>query len=114
MERYEYPPCLYRDAGGRIQEVPFPKGEPDRKTMSADLYCPYYNIKKGLFGPARITDIGISIFNRPAYRRDEALVQEARERLIKAILSKETPEVITESGGIEGLRGRIEADEFYL
>jgi len=110
----EFLPCLYRAADGRIQEVPFPKGEPDRDKMSADLYCPYDEEKKGLFGPARIADLGISILNRPTYRRDETLVEAARERLIGAILSKETLEVIESSGGIAELRRASEADKFYL
>jgi len=110
----EFPPCLSRAADGRIQEVPFPKGEPDRDKMSADLYCPYYEVKKGLFGPARITDLGISILNRPSYRRDEMLVAAARERLMNAILSKETPEIIESSGGVAELRKKIDADEFYM
>jgi len=93
--------------------MPFPTGEPDRDTMAADLYCPWYEVKKGLFGPARITEVAISIVNRRSYRRDEALVDAARERLIQAILSKETTEVIEASGGAAGLRRRIEADEFY-
>lgn len=114
MERIEYLPCLYHDASGQIQEVPYPKGEPDRKTMTADLYGPSYNVKKGLFGPARITDLDISILNRPAHRRDAALVDAARDRLIQTIQSKETPEVIAASGGIEALRARAGADDFYL
>lgn len=109
----EFLPCLCRDAANRIQGVAFPKGEPDRNRMFMDLYCPYYEVKKGLFGSARITDIGISIFNRPSYRRDEALVEEARERLIQAVLSKEAPEVIAASGGIAELRKQATAEEFY-
>jgi len=82
--------------------------------MPADLCCPYYEVKKGLFGPARIADIGISIFNRPSYRRDEVAVETARERLIQAVVSKETPEVIAASGGIGELRKQAEAGELYL
>src|SRR3989304_8164557 len=103
MDRMEFLPCLCRDADDRIQEVPYPKGEPDRNTMPADLYCPYYEVEKGLFGPARITDIGISIFNRPSYRRDEAVLEAARDRLIHAVLSKETAEGIPASGGLGGI-----------
>ncbi len=113
MDRLEFLPCLFRDADGRVQEMPFPKGEPDRDSMTADLYCPYYEVKKGLFGPARIVDIGISIFNRPSYRRDEVLVDAARERLMETILSKETTELIEASGGVAELRRKIKADEFY-
>jgi hypothetical protein len=108
----EFLPCLYRAVEVRIEEVSFPKGEPDRDTLVADLYCPYYEVKKGLFGPARITDLGISILNRPSYRRDAELVDVARERLVSAILAKETPEVIQASGGVAELRTQIEADEF--
>ena len=70
-------------------------------------------MKKGLFGPARITDAGISILNRKSYKRDEELVEIASERLMSAILSKERREIIEASGGIEGIRSMIGADEFY-
>jgi len=113
VDRQEFLPCLYRDASGRVQEVPFPEGEPDRDKMTADLYCPYYGVKKGLFGPARITDAGISILNRRSYQRDEELVEIAGERLMSAILSKESREIIEASGGVEGIRSKIGADEFY-
>ena len=106
-------PAVPLQGRGGVQEVPFPEGEPDRDKMTTDLYCPYYEVKKGLFGPARITDAGISILNRRSYQRDEELVEIAGERLMSAILSKESREIIEASGGVEGIRSKIGADEFY-
>lgn len=82
--------------------------------MPRDLYCPFYNVTKAWIGPTRITELGVFIYNRPAYRRDEMLVDLARERLIRAIQTKKSPDVIAASGGIEDLRRRAEAQEFFL
>jgi hypothetical protein len=40
MERNEFVACLYRDPSGHVRETEWPKGEPDRKTLQMDLYCP--------------------------------------------------------------------------
>jgi len=113
MGRVIFLACMYRDASGDIREIPLPKGEPDRDSLPADLYCPWYEVKKGLFGPTRLLDLGISIFNTRSYRPDERLVELVRERLVRAILAREGPEVVEGEGGLAALRERIEAEPFW-
>jgi hypothetical protein len=71
-------------------------------------------VKKGWRGPAQITEIAVFIYNRPAYKRDDAIVEMAQERLMQVIQTKEAPDLIAASGGIEALRRRAEAEEFFL
>ncbi len=114
VERIEIVVCLYRAEDGSIRERPWPRGEPDRDTMTGDLYALSYTVTKGLFGPARVTQADISILNSPRYRPDFELELAARERLLRAIVEKEGPAVVQASGGEEAIRQMIGADTFWL
>lgn len=114
MERTEYPDCVYRAQDGRIVPIPWPEGEPDRETMGTDLYAPWYTVAKGLFGPPRVREAEITIFNTPHYRRDPELEAEAKERLLKALLAKEGVQVVQASGGVETVRGTIRVQMLWL
>lgn len=113
VERVEFLPCLYRDAQGHIQEIPFPKKEPNRNGLSADLYAASYSIVKGVFGPPRVRNLEITIFNTPAYQPDPALEGETKERLMHTIVEKEGPALVEESGGLDALRARIAVDTWW-
>ncbi len=105
--------CLFRDEDGHIREIPFPRREPRREDLHADLYWPTYTVTKGLFGPARITSVDITILNSLHYRPDPELEKEAEERLLRTIVEREGPQVVQDSGGLETLRRMIGADTLY-
>lgn len=113
MERLEFLPCLYRDADGRIQEVPYPKKEPDRDRIQVDLYAASYAVAKGLFGPPRIQSLELVIFNTSTHRPDPDLEREAVERLLRAIVQKEGAETVQGSGGVETLRKKIDIGPWW-
>jgi len=109
----EFLPCLYSDAKGQVQEMPYPKREPRREETHMDFYAPSYGVAKGLFGPPRIQNLEIVIFNTPSYRPDPELEKEAMERLLRAIVQKEGAEVVQASGGVETLRTQIDIGPWW-
>lgn len=82
--------------------------------MPVDLYAPWYSVVKGLFGPARIKDAEITVFNTPRYRPDPELEKEAKERLVRAMVAKEGAEVVQASGGVEAMRAMIRVQMLWL
>lgn len=79
-----------------------------------ELYAPWYMVVKGLFGPARVREAAITIFNRPDHRPDPELEREAKEHLLRSIVAKEGAGVVQASGGIEALRGIIGIEMLWL
>ncbi|OGS61410.1 MAG: hypothetical protein A3K59_07450 [Euryarchaeota archaeon RBG_19FT_COMBO_69_17] len=113
MSRIEAPVCIFRDRDGTVREATVPLGEPDPFDVPADLYCGTYEVAKGLFGPPALGSIEITIFNTRSYRRDSALEEEAKERIVQAILRKEGPEIVQSAGGPSALKARIEVDTWW-
>lgn len=113
MSRIEFLPCLYRDRDGTIQEREYPKTEPDPYDVPADLYCSSYEVQKGLIGPPRLGNLEVVIFNTRGYRRDLALEQEARERLVRAILAREGPDIVQAAAGIAAVKARIDVGPWW-
>ncbi len=114
VDRIEVLPCLYRDTAGRIQEVPFPKGEPDPYGVPADLYCPSYEIRTSLVGPPKLGNLEVTIFNTRGYKHDPELEEVAKDHLVQAIESKEGVEVVQAAGGPGGIKQRILVYTFWL
>ena len=114
MGRLEFLPCVYRDKEGRLREVEYPKDEPDPYDVVGDLYCPSYAVRKGVFGPARLEDFDVTIFNTRTYRRDSDLEEVAKDRLVQAIIAKEAPDIVSRAGGPDGIRKRVEIDTFWV
>ena len=112
--RTEFTSCLYRDREGRIVEAPVLPGEPDPYDVPADLDCPDYEVTGGLFGPPKLGDLGITIFNTRSYRRDSELEEAAKDHLVQAILRKEGPGIADAAGGIQAVKDRIEIDTFWI
>ncbi len=113
MERFEFLPCLYRDAQGRIQEVPYPKKEPSRDELVADLVAASYAVAKGLLVPPRLRNLEIVIFNTPNGRPDPPLVDEAKERLLRTIREREGASLIEAAGGEAVLRTQITVTTWF-
>ncbi len=113
MDRPEFLSCIYRGPDGRIQETPYPRTEPDPYDVPADLYAPSYCVAKGLFGPARLKDLEVVIFNTRTYRSDPDLEEEAKGRLLSAILDKEGAAIVQAAGGADALRSQIDLGSFW-
>ena len=113
MERFEFLRCLYRDAEGRIVETAYPKGEPDPYDVPADLHCPSYAVRKGLFGPPKLENVEVVIFNTRGYRRDLELEELAKDRLVQEILRKEGAELVQAAGGLTAIKSKIEPGPFW-
>jgi hypothetical protein len=113
MGRMEFLPCLYRDRNGGVQEAPYPKSEPTPYGVPADLYCPSYEVVKGLFGPPKLGQIEIAIFNTRSYHPDRELEEIAKDRLIQAIVKKEGPAIVQAAGGSAAIRQRIDVGPFW-
>lgn len=113
MDRIEVLPCVFRATDRSIQEVEFPKAEPQPHAVAADLYCGSYAVRKGLFGSARIENLEVTVFNTRDYRRDAELEEAAKDRLVNAILAREDAELVSAAGGAEALRQRVRVTTFW-
>ncbi len=81
--------------------------------MPADLYCPSYAVRKGLFGPPKLENAEVVVFNTRGYRRDPELEEVAKDRLVQEILRKEGPELVQAAGGRAALMAKIDVGPFW-
>ena len=93
--------------------MPYPRSEPDPYEVPADLYCPSYEVVKGLFGPPKLGHLEVVVFNTRTYRPDAELEEVARTRLVDAVLAKAGAGFVQAAGGMTTIRERIEVGPFW-
>jgi len=113
MARIFFTRCYSRDETGVMIERNPPAGEPDPYGVPFSLYWPSYRTKGGFWGPPRVLESLVLIYNTRNYQRDVELEEFVRDRVLEEIRSRWHPQVILASGGPDAIRESIVFERFW-